>query len=722
MLTGRRPWLAALAERCGVLPSFIDTAGVRRLASPATQVAIVEALGFDASTEAAARRSLRAVEDPGELVLAPTAMLSSDAKAVVEVARPAGAGGASGAIEWGARIELESGATLDFDGRARAGRGGRWRLPLGCPLPIGYHRATLSVVDREHRQCDATQHLIVAPETCATFDLKRRPRFGIMTNLYTLRSRRNWGFGDFGDLRHLSAWAAEQGASFIGLNPLSALDAGDASGSPYSPSSRLFGSALYLEIERIPELAECSRSPLTAATLRELGELRAADSIDYDRVWACKRPVLEKLHRVFTRRDRSSRRSLQYERFRSERGEGLDDFATFSALQEMLAERRSRGCDWRRWPAAFRDKNSGAVASFQRANAARIDFYRYLQFETDRQLRLASAHAVKRGAAIGFLQDLPIGVAPGGADTWADRSIFVDQIELGAPPDALAPDGQNWAFPPMHPGRLAQSGYRAWRELLRAAFRHTGALRIDHILGLFRQFWIPRGALAAEGAYVRFPSEQLLGILALESSRAGAIVIGEDLGTVPPEVGPAIAAREVHSTRVLYFERGRGGTFRSSRSYPRRALATANTHDLIPLAGYWEGRDLELRRQVAGGECDAPGVAEQRAAERRLLLERLRAEKLLPSRAAVEAWSPSLCGAVHDFLHTSSARLVALSLDDLAGERDPVNLPGVGPDRYPSWRRRMALPLEQIQTDPAVRTALGRRARQRTVGEQDTRR
>jgi 4-alpha-glucanotransferase len=387
-------------------------------------------------------------------------------------------------------------------------------------------------------------------------------------------------------------------------------------------------------------------------------------------------------------------------------GDALRDFAVFLALRAQLAPQH--GPDWRRWPAAFRDPVSPAVRDFAAVHADDVGFHCYLQFELDRQLGEAAAHARAAGLDVGLYQDLAIGSSPGGSDAWAFSDLFVTGATLGAPPDTWYRRGQDWGFHPLDPRRLAARGYDYWIRLLRAGLAHAGALRIDHVIGLFRQFWIPSGGTPAEGGYVRFPTEDLLAILALESGRAGALVIGEDLGTVPRGLTRTLAAWGVLSTRILYFARDRRGQFLPAGSYPPRALVSANTHDMAPLAGYWVGRDLELRWRA--GQIRSRSAFAHAKQERRAELAAL-AHRVAPegpvSRPEASHADAEMRGAVHAFLCRTPAALVGLSLDDLVGEREPVNLPGAGPDVFPSWSRRLRMPTERLRTAPEVRAALG---------------
>lgn len=361
--------------------------------------------------------------------------------------------------------------------------------------------------------------------------------------------------------------------------------------------------------------------------------------------------------------------------------------------------------DWRQWPPALHDPESADVRAFQAANAERIDYHRWLQFEADVQLGAVATRARALGMRIGVYQDLAIGTSGGGSDTWSSPDLFLTGASIGAPPDPYAALGQNWGLPPIDPRALRRQGYRFWIQLLRGALGHAGALRIDHVMGLFRTFWIPDGGTGKNGAYVRFPFRDLLGILALESVRHGALVVGEDLGTVPPEVPPALKKWGVLSSRVLYFERDRNG-FKPANRYPAQSLATVNTHDMPTLAGFWSGRDIDLRARVGllASPAQVNAARRQRAADKKALLSALR---LNPPRPYEEGhFARRLTGAVHEFLCSTPAALVGVSLDDLTGEVDPVNVPGVGPDVYPSWRRKTRLSIEAVNWSFEVDDAL----------------
>jgi len=700
--------LRDLADRAGIVPSYVDQTGTEtRATSDETRAAILQAMGIDASTPEAARRALEEMRArDGARVVAPVRVVrrgDPDA-ARVELRAP---GDAAGDAEWSVELVPERGEPRRLAGTARPGRNGTVAVELGELPPEGYHRLRVSVraggVERGGEQA-----LVVVPDACpAVVEVAGRERvFGVIANLYTVRGARNWGVGDLSDLGALLEWTAEVGGAFVGVNPLHALRNAGADVSPYSPVSRLFRNPIYLDVEAVPELAESgeARRMLESDALRREREaLRASDRVEYERVMALKRRVLAVLHREFAARHAAatSERGRAYRDYVREQGEALEAFATFEALADELGTG-----SWREWPERFRDPASPAVAAFRTDRAEAVDFHRWLQWELDRQLGEAAARGGRAGLAVGLYQDLAIGTSGSSADVWANPRLFLPGASIGAPPDEYSASGQNWGLPPMDPRALREDGYRYWIALVRASMRHAGALRIDHAVGLFRQFWIPEGLDGARGAYVRLPADDLLGILALEARRHGALVVGEDLGTVPEDVPPTMHARGVLSSRVFYFER-EGDAFRAAAEYEPMSLATANTHDMPSLAGFWAARDVDLKREVGLIDGDRAAAEQRRARlrERRAILERLAADGALP--AAEEPASPAeLRGAVHDFLCRTPAALVGFSLDDLVGEVEPVNLPGVPPDRFASWTRKLATPVEALATDPDVRAAL----------------
>ena len=709
---GARPALRQLADRLGIVPEYVDQTGTeRRETSDETRVALLGVMGFDVATEAQAQAVLDGFDaeacarllDPTAVV--PVARLGAHR---VDLCIPAAA---TGTVSWLLVLEAEDGRTVAVDGETEAGTG-----PVALELPArvgpGYHRLRAHAHWRGGDRTDV-QSLIVVPDACwlpaGAGDVQW---VGFTANLYTVRSRHDWGIGTISELRALLEWGATTGAAFVGSSPLHALWNRGTEVSPYSPVSRLYRNALYLDVQQVPELAESAEARALLAdpgTQAELRRLRAGDRVEYERIAALERPILAALHHAFARRHRGrdTARGREYAAYLEEEGDALLDFATFLALDEHVAAGRGHPVWFREWPEEYRSPDAPGVAAFRERHAEHIDLHCWIQFELDRQLGEAADAARNAGMPIGLYQDLAIGTSGGGSDAWAYQDQLLTGVSIGAPPDLLGPQGQDWGLPPLDPRRLRESGYAYWIQLLRGAFHHAGALRIDHVLGLFRQFWIPWGSPARDGAYVRFPTEDLLGILALESHRHQALVVGEDLGTVPPEVSPTLQRWRVLSSKVMYFEQEHDGAFRRAADYPHDALATANTHDMAPLAGWWEGRELRLRAEA--GYTDEHGLREQLAERERTvrrLKERLAAEGLLPG-ADAPVPEVELRGAVHAFLRRTPAMLVGLSLDDLAGETEPVNMPGLRPEEFPSWTRRMRRTVEELRDDPAVRVALG---------------
>ena len=688
----RRSALRALARHLGILSSYLDVDGRRHTTSDDTRVAIMHAMGVDAGDDAAARVELdrRAAEQRARL-LDPVAVLTAGEPWALPV-RSRGRG------EWHATLALEDGTVHALQGTASARRGS---IALPGTLPMGYHELRLSVRDAGGVR-EANQTLIVAPPRCTSVEerLNGTRAVGVLANLYSVRSARNWGCGDVGDLRQLAGWVAQSGGAFVGINPLHALRNRGSGVSPYSPVSRLFNNPIYLDVAALPELAD---APEAAALMADAefaatrDALRAHSLVDYEGVMRLKRRVLEPLHRAFARlhRDHDTPRGRAYRRYREAQGQALDRFAVFCALAERMSAQAGAG-DWHHWPAPLRDPASRAVADFAAANVEAVDFHRYLQFALDDQLAMASD-----GLSLGVYRDLAVGSAADGCDTWAWPSLFARGASTGAPPDDFAGDGQNWGLPPIVPRALRDDRYRYWIRLLRAGFAHGGALRIDHVMGLFRLFWVPAHASARHGAYVRYPAEELLLITALESRRHQAVVVGENLGTVPPEIVPALETHGILSSAVMYFERGADGGFRPPAAYPAHALVSVGTHDHVPLAGFLAKRDIEIHRSlglVGGGGALSRARAERDRA-RRALAARFEAEHIAGGSAAEPA---AVVRAAHAFLGRTPGLMVGVSLDDLGLETDPVNVPGTTDASYPNWRRRMRLSLDEIETPAAA--------------------
>jgi malto-oligosyltrehalose synthase/4-alpha-glucanotransferase len=596
--------------------------------------------------------------------------------------------------------------TTEIDGRRYAA----YDLELPLALAPGYHRFSLEGVAGETL-------LVAAPERCwrpAAFE-DDATVWGPSLQLYALRSRRNWGVGDFTDLLHLVEQWAARGAGVIGLNPLHALfPRNPAHASPYSPSSRLMLNVLYLDVEAIDELRDCEPAQ---ALLREAGfqarleALRDAPLVDYPGVWAAKLELLELLYAHFRARqlERASARAQQFRAFQAARGEPLRRHALYEALQEHFQREDPGAWGWPVWPEAYRDPAGEAAARFAVARFERVEFYEYLQWQAERQLARAAERCGALGMALGLYLDLAVSVDRAGSDAWAWQDVYALDASVGAPPDDFNLKGQDWGLPPLRPDRLRGTRYELYIAALREAMTHGGALRIDHVMGLMRLFWIPHGAKAADGAYVHYALDEMMAILVLESHRNRCLVIGEDLGTVADEMRAALARAGVLSYRLLWFERDGAGEFKAPEDYPREALVAVSTHDLPTLAGWWEGDDLALRARLALFPDDAVREAQVagRAADRARLLRALERRKLAPPDPP-----QGLAGAVHAYVAAAPSRVMMLQLEDALGVREQANLPGTT-DEHPNWRRKLPVALEDMATRPDLESLAGTLARLR---------
>ncbi|GAC1402331.1 MAG: 4-alpha-glucanotransferase [Candidatus Velthaea sp.] len=549
-------------------------------------------------------------------------------------------------------------------------------------LPLGYHR--LNVDAQAYGKHDGA--FIVVP--AAAFAPSQSRSWGIAIQLYTLRSARNWGIGDFGDLRDAVALAADAGASYLGLNPLHAPHRSDPNAaSPYAPTSRRFLNWLALDVEALPEAGDPGvRAAIAERTFaRRLAQLRATALVDYAGVAQCKDAILRRAFAVFEREPQDP----DFAGFVAREGIALERFAIFETLTGRL------GRDTARWPEAYRDARTAEVRSFADAERAAVTYAMWLQWRLTQQLSAVAAAGRERGVEL--YRDLAVGVDASGADVWGDPQAYLPSASVGAPPDVLNPGGQDWGLPPLDPSALTRDGYRTVAELFRANMAEAGALRIDHAMSLTRLFWIPRGAPASDGGYIRYPLEDVLGILALESARARCVVIGEDLGTVPAGFRECMSAARVLSYRILFFERDETGGFIEPERYPPLALAASGTHDLAPFAAWLEGSDIDLRERLAVIGPDAARIerAERQHDRFRLTDTLTRSGDLAPT----ELDDIAIVTAAHRFLARSHAAIVMMQLDDAIGEHAPVNVPGTS-DQYPNWRRKLGADLATIARDP----------------------
>ena len=523
--------------------------------------------------------------------------------------------------------------------------------------------------------------------------LGEAPAWGAFCQLYELRPsamRSDWGIGDLRDLADLARILGAAGADFLGVNPLHALFLGDPSRrSPFSPSDRRFLNPIYIAVDALPG----------AAAAKVAAPAPTGDLIDYAAVIDLKLGALRAIFENVPFGDGSWSRDA-FDAFSAEGGEALARHAAFEALSLKMAG-EGQGAGWRGWPEAFRDAGSKAVRDFRETEAGEVRFHMWLQWASSVQLEAASAAAREAGMRIGLYLDLAVGEAPDGAASWGSE-VIMDGLSIGAPPDMFAAHGQDWGLAAPNPRALAQDP-APFREMIAAQLRHAGALRIDHVMALRHLFLIPEGQPPATGAYVRYPTDTLLAVLAEETARAEALVIGEDLGTVPEGFTEEMNAAGILSYRILWFEQ-EGGAFRPPADWPDTALACLSTHDLPTLESWWAAEDVALRREhgLVSEEVSAEHEA-QRAKERRALLTLLDEEGLAEPAWSAEGPLPrGLLTAVHRLLARTRSLLVGVRLADLAGPARPTNLPGTL-DAYPNWRPRSPTQVDEIAETPAFR-------------------
>lgn len=584
-------------------------------------------------------------------------------------------------------------------------------VSLPKDLPLGYHQLVLTTADQTTAQC----RVIITPKTAyqPTALQQKRKLWGSILQLYTLRSPQNWGVGDFGDLRQFLIKMAEVGGDFVGLNPIHSLFPANPEGaSPYSPSSRLWQNVIYIDVNQVEAFQQSAEAQAwyhSHETQWFLGEARGKDYVDYSQVVKLKLYGLQLAYRTFCSQDQTA-----FNAFITENGEAIQIQGTFDALHHWLSQQFSEQWGWTSWASEYQDYQSPAVQQFKADHADLVRFYMWLQFLAQQQLADCNALAKDLGMTIGFYRDLAVGVADNGAETWADKDLYVLGASVGAPPDILAPQGQNWGLSPMHPEVLQARGYQPFIDLLRANMKDCGALRIDHILGFARMWWVAKGESAKNGVYVKYPLEDLLAILALESQRHQCLIIAEALGTVPEGMLESLERKGILAYNIFYFE-WKNGESRPLADYPYQAMTTLSTHDLPTVQGYWKLHDFKLGRQF--GVYPNPEIVDS--------LEKTRHENKLLIRKAVEAvqdFEPDEYGITQNFVHqlqsyvadTNSA-LFGTQPEDWLNMLDPVNIPGTSTE-YPNWRRKLSRSIDDIFADPAIQHLLAEIKRKRQQG------
>ena len=545
--------------------------------------------------------------------------------------------------------------------------------------------------------------LIVAPESVYQPKLLANGgrMNGLTMHLYSLRSERNWGIGDFTDLLNLMKYAAEKKLDFVGINPLHALfTSKPAFASPYSPSSREWLNPIYLDVEKVGAFTynEQLKNWLAQPKIRQrIAALRITETVTYTAVWACKRDALHMAFNAFEQDtcEAAENERAAFEAFVLEKGKALRGFGLFEALDQYYSRPGQVG--WQSWPSEFHQPDGEAVEKFARSHEREIRFYMWLQWLCAEQLREVNQAAAEYGVKLGIYGDLAVGVARGSADTWLNRQDYCMDLSVGAPPDPLGPTGQNWDLPPLNPSMLKHTGYEKFAHLLRENMRLYGVLRIDHVMALCRLWWVLNGKTADFGAYVHYDAEVMFAILALESRRNRCVIIGEDLGTVPDEARHLLNRYQVFSYKVMYFSKGWNG-FQLPEEYPEQAITVISTHDVAPLAGYWTGKDLDTMFKL-GTLPDAAAfqtALDEREHDKADLLDKLKETGCLGADVQMPAKADeTLLAALHKYGALSRSKLYAVQLENLLGVIDNLNVPGVT-EGYPNWAQKMPVSLEDF--------------------------
>ena len=696
------PRIAHLAEAHGISTEFWDWKGQHRKPSQETLIACLKAMGVDTTSEDWIDEDFARVEEADwRAPLPPCTVVEQSQYKTINVHVPAGApANVWVRMEDGTTIVADQVENLEPDRMIDGQLVGRASFRLPTDVAPGYHTIFL---ESDEASCQASY--IVTPSWLGTPGLEGDSVWGFMAQLYSVCGKSSWGVGDFFDLEDLAVWATtKHNADFILINPTHAAQVtGHMEPSPYFPSTRRYINPIYIRPEGIEEYATGSdqvRDTVQQWRRQTYTVSRTSPEINRDAVWNAKKQALKIIFAL----ERRPGRQMELDSYLQEQGARLVRYATWCVLTEAY------GHNWKRWPEEFQDPESDQVTEFVQENWDEVMFYMWLQWIAHMQAARAHATALTAGMSIGVMGDLAVGVDRDGAETWSMRRFFAPGVTVGAPPDAYNQAGQDWRQPPWRPDKLKQASYAPFRDMISSMLGSSGALRIDHIIGLFRLWWIPESMSPGEGAYVRYDHEAMVGILALEAQRAKTIIVGEDLGTVEPWVRDYLARRGILGTSVLWFENeAGGGQPLNPEQWRPLCLGSVTTHDLPPTLGYLAHDHVGLRYGLGLLTETLDEEIRRDAAEQSAVLDLLRSRGFI---GADETDPHAILLGLHRFLYQTPAKLKCVALTDVVGERRTQNQPGTI-DEYPNWRIPLGdesghrLYLEEIFALPQVSDVTG---------------
>lgn len=715
--------LEKLADQMGIARDYIDSCGQYTVIAKDSRIAALSAMGFPVHDESEMEKVLKTMElYPYTEVMEPVLVLRDGDKPFIYFNTPASFD-EKGKISWSltledgteykdsfplSEVEIADYKTVqgqEFDKR---------RFIIKEDLPYGYHTFRIKI-SGAGKAINKEMSLIRAPLKCYVPDAIAQGKkiWGVSTQLYSLRSKQNWGIGDFHDLKDLLSYVAETGGHFVGLNPLHAgypANPDPDMVSPYSPSSRYWLNVIYIRIEDIPEFnlsAKAKEIVYQNSFQQKLKALRDREYVDYRTVIELKLKVLRTLFDSLRLDDKRSLRGRKFLEFIEKGGSSLINMATYDAMQASLYAKGVNAWGWKLFPKEYRSFASPFVEAWRKEHIDEVRFYCYLQFIAKEQLEEAYLVAKKAGMIVGTYRDLAVGVAPGSCDVWSDEDgIYREKAEIGAPPDMLGPLGQSWGLAPMDPYSLKQSAYRKFIALYQANMQSCGALRIDHAAGLYRMWWVPPEHRPTEGAYVAYPIHDLLGIIALESHRNKCMLIAEDLGTIPMELRHALKEANTFSYKLFFGERAFDGGYIAPKDYEKQAISALTTHDMPTLKGWWTLSDLTLGQKLGiYAPADATRLAFDRNNAKQRILDSLHGLMSVgaevPRHAADCPMSEALAVGMQIHMCRGSCALYSSQIEDWIGVEKPVNVPGTFRE-YPNWRRKLTANLDEIFSDPKV--------------------